>query len=262
MKRSDCKSGGFTLIELLVVIAIIAILAAMLLPALASAKEKAKRIQCLSNLKQIGIGCTLYAGDNNGTYPAAVFDSGWNDYQPIELASNLVAMASSLGFKTNSVSGGVSISASIWTCPERPTLPNTSGATWALGYQYFGGIPTWTYHGTHYKSASPIKSGNSKPTWMLASDVIINFATPPAQQWSLPGQLSTSGWYDLPAHKKAGASWAAGGNEVFADGSAHWVKSGDMFNLYSGTSTRNFYFYQEDLGALAPLISALPKGPQ
>src|SRR5690242_17964083 len=74
---------AFTMIELLVIIAIIAILAAMLFPALNSARDTAKKAACLNNIRQWGTAITLFAGDNNGLYPEVPKGSaysGWYDY--------------------------------------------------------------------------------------------------------------------------------------------------------------------------------------
>jgi prepilin-type N-terminal cleavage/methylation domain-containing protein len=77
------RPAGFTLIELLVVIAIIAILAALLLPALARAKDESKRAKCLSNLRQIGITQAMYTGDNRDVFPFS--GAGWPQLPFVDL---------------------------------------------------------------------------------------------------------------------------------------------------------------------------------
>jgi prepilin-type N-terminal cleavage/methylation domain-containing protein/prepilin-type processing-associated H-X9-DG protein len=126
------RNRGFTLIELLVVIAIIAILAAILFPVFAQAREKARAISCVSNLKQMGLAATMYAQDYDETYPGMwqwspeaifahspyLYPPGWTLQQANQNCETCVYVKN----------------ADVFKCPDRQ---NQYGGTWAsYGYAY------------------------------------------------------------------------------------------------------------------------------
>jgi prepilin-type N-terminal cleavage/methylation domain-containing protein len=240
------KNSAFTLIELLVVIAIIAILAAMLLPALSRAKAKAQKATCANNLRQIAVGTTLYANDNQDQVVTArgATGAGFNQRALNTPQTGQIAQVGLDPTMTNGMS-------SIWCCPTLPTyktaLPVFQPAQqqWLIGYNYYGGVTTWknTAFPAGTPSYSPVKLSSAKPNWVLTTDC--------ANHYVASGMANTDWTVGVPAgvpHKRNGVGFPDGLNEGLTDGSVTWFKIETTYQLSEYDSTyEHDFMYQADL---------------
>jgi prepilin-type N-terminal cleavage/methylation domain-containing protein len=134
--KTNPRSSAFTLIELLVVIAIIAILAALLLPALAQAKNKAKDIACINNLKQIDLGLRIWASDQGDKYPWQVSTTAGGSMGSADWADNFRVAATEL------------VAVKLLICPtDAAKILNRAATNWTslrgdLNISYFVGTGT------------------------------------------------------------------------------------------------------------------------
>lgn len=217
-QSSRCKQRGFTLIELLVVISIISLLIAILMPALGKARESARNMACLNNLRQIGVGMHAYAADYKDYLPVKPGQLNWN--QPYTLVDSMVMKGGYLPH--NGPGWGYS---KVFHCPSdiNPYIADYPSSYW---YRQ-------THNGNAYltQNGQPLRLGNQDPArlGMVRALMVERSAISSGLVTPHPGGImvvpTTYAPYDTNSYN---SFWHhEGGNTMYEDGHTTWVPYGD-----------------------------------
>ncbi|MEY2429646.1 MAG: hypothetical protein QOJ40_2531 [Verrucomicrobiota bacterium] len=263
------RSSGFTLIELLVVIAIIAILAAMLLPALARAKAKAQLTSCLNNARQLGFAAHLYTGDFNECFPwgKEVKPGGppltWSDPTAWHIMLRVY-----LGGNTNNQSGPKSFACPAEKLDPGTTFPLGDGAYWQASYRANQHVFRTVDGGK--KSAAPLRTTQlpasaltlmitekryQSPDFDMAASDFDNYRS----KWNIAGDGHSGPMFPITRHPNVVTATATDGHSIrlklapYQPGATNptgWIDLGDTRSdttaLWVATGQPNLYMREKN----------------